>query len=58
MVLLSFDTSVALTGIDFGWVSDGDFSLLAHTSDGSFSENDFNGSTWANQQNSGNRFIF
>jgi hypothetical protein len=54
MVLVSFDTSVALTGIDFGWVSDGDFSLLAYTGDGSFSENDLNGSTWANQQNSGN----
>jgi hypothetical protein len=26
MVLVSFDTSVALTGIDFGWVSDGNFS--------------------------------
>jgi hypothetical protein len=54
MVLVSFDTSVALTGIDFGWVSDGDFSLLAYTGDGSFSENDLNGSTWANQKNSGN----
>jgi hypothetical protein len=54
MVLVSFDTSVALTGIDFGWVSEGDFSLLAYTGDGSFSENDLNGSTWANQKNSGN----
>ena len=54
MALVSFDTSVALTGIDFGWRSDGDFTLLAFTGAGSFSGSQLNGSTWAAQKNSGN----
>ena len=54
MALVSFDTSVALKGIDFGWVSDGDFTLLAYTGAGSFSGSNLNGSTWATQASSGN----
>ncbi|KXI29518.1 exosortase-dependent surface protein XDP1 [Paraglaciecola hydrolytica] len=54
MVLVSFDTSVALTGIDFGWRSDGDFTLLAYTGSGVFSGNQLDGSTWGAQASSGN----
>lgn len=34
MVLVSFDTSIELTDINFGYVSDGDFSLVAYTGAG------------------------
>lgn len=53
MALISFDTSVELTAIDFGWRDDGDFTLLAYTGNGTFNNSDLNGSTWAAQQNSG-----
>lgn len=46
MVLVSFDTSIELTDINFGYVSDGDFSLLAYT--GSGTPSSIVGSTWAN----------
>jgi hypothetical protein len=46
MVLVSFDTSIELTDINFGYVSDGDFSLLAYT--GSGTPSSLVGNTWAN----------
>ena len=54
MALISFDTSVELTGIDFGYRSDGDFTLLAYTGAGNFSGSNLNNSTWAAESNSGN----
>ena len=54
MALISFDTSVELTGINFGYRQDGDFTLLAYTGSAPFVESSLNGSTWAAQQSSGN----
>jgi hypothetical protein len=50
MALISFDTSVELTDIEFGWRSDGDFTLLAYNGAGTPS---IAGSTWAAEANSG-----
>lgn len=54
MALISFDTSVELTGVNFGYRSDGDFTLLAYTGAGSFTNSNLTGTTWADQANSGN----
>ncbi|NCP66233.1 MAG: hypothetical protein GW763_09375 [Paraglaciecola sp.] len=52
MVLVSFDSSVELTGINFGWVSDGDFTLLAY--DGASNTSPIlNNTTWASIAGSG-----
>lgn len=46
MALVSFDTSVELTGIDFGWVyNDADFTVLAYT--GAGAPPSLGGSDWA-----------
>ena len=52
MVLVSFDTSIELTDINFGWVSDGDFSLLAYTGGGA--PTSLIGDTWSNVNSSSN----
>ncbi|MCF2949823.1 hypothetical protein L0668_17020 [Paraglaciecola aquimarina] len=53
MALISFDTSVALTEIDFGWTNggNGDFTLLAYTG-GSNSVNSPGTGTWSDVNSS------
>lgn len=50
MALISFDTSVELTDINFGYTLDGDFTLVAYTGD---SAPTLGGETWASLSSSG-----
>ena len=58
MALVSFDTSVALTGINFGWTeTDADFTILAFNMSkdtSTVTSGNWNNGTWADVNNSAN----